>query len=129
MIVDAWGKDGVSGGVKGMLERSGTADSSVEGLSGGSGGGGGGGKSGGKKGGAKSQQAQVGDADLRPAFKALQTAWIRLVGNPFFVPEERPPMAVARGDGKGGGGEITSKRFIGEVRRIGDGWRPGLSSL
>lgn len=34
-------------------------------------------------------------------------------------------MAVASGKGKGGG--ITSGRFIGEVRRIGEGWRPGMA--
>lgn len=108
IIVDAWGKEGVSGGVKGMLERSGTSESLGEGR--------------GKKGG-KGAGGQVQAQDLKVAFKALQTAWIRLVGNPFFVLDEGP-----RG-GRGGRGAITSKRFEGEVRRVGEGWRPGVTTL
>lgn len=115
IIVDAWGKDGVSAGVKGMLERSGTADSSLSASSSLAGDGrGGGGKKGGKGGG-----AQVQAQDLKVAFKTLQTAWIRLLGNPFFVLEE----------GVKGAQGITSKRFVGEVRRVGEGWRPGLTVL
>ena len=103
-MVDSWGKEGKGGG--GGLERSGTGESLV-------------GEGRGKKGGGKGQvQAQ----DLKVAFRGLQTAWIRLVGNPFFVVDEGGP--------RGGGGEaITSKRFEEEVRRIGDGWRPGLTVL
>ena len=100
-----------------MLERTGTAES-VESLKG---------KKAGGKGGQKQGGQAVGDADLRPAFKALQTAWIRLVGSPFYAPEDRAPMAPGGGEGRGG--EITSKRFLGEVRRIGEGWRPGLTTL
>ena len=76
-------------------------------------------------GGRKSKAAQRAptDADLRPAFKALQTAYIRLLQNPFFVPDEHAPMAVAQGKGKGG--EITSPRFLREVRRIGEVWKLG----
>jgi hypothetical protein len=36
-------------------------------------------------------------------------------------------MAVAAGKGKGG--QITSKNFIQEVKRIGDAWKPGIGSL
>ena len=61
------------------------------------------------------------------AFKALQTAYIRLLQNPFYVPDEHTPMAVASGKGKGKGGKITSKRFIGEVKRIGEVWKPGAA--
>lgn len=61
------------------------------------------------------------------AFKALQTAYVRLLQNPFYVPDEHTPMAIAGGKGKGGG--ITSKRFVGEVKRIGDVWRPGSGSI
>lgn len=67
------------------------------------------------------------DADLKVAFKALQLAYIRLLQNPFYVPDEHSPMAVKQGKVKGG--EITSKKFLGEVRRIGEGWKPGLSTL
>lgn len=61
------------------------------------------------------------------AFKAIQTAYVRLLQNPFYVPDENTPMAVASGKGKGG--QITSKKFIQEVKRIGDNWRPGTSAL
>ena len=60
-------------------------------------------------------------------FKALQTAYVRLLQNPFYVPDEHTPMAAAGGKGKGG--RITSKKFIQEVKRIGDTWRPGMSAL
>lgn len=36
-------------------------------------------------------------------------------------------MAVA--GGRGNGGQITSKRFIQEVQRIGDVWKPGMSTV
>lgn len=57
--------------------------------------------------------------DLKGAFRALQGAWIRLMRNPFFVPDEMGP------GGGGGGKGITSPSFVGEVRRIGEVWRPG----
>jgi len=66
-------------------------------------------------------------ADMKPAFKALQTAYIRLLQNPFYMPDEHTPMAVANGKGKGG--EIKSPRFIREVKRIGETWRPGMSTI
>ncbi|KAL6715055.1 hypothetical protein ACLMJK_007316 [Lecanora helva] len=69
----------------------------------------------------------VTDGDMRVAFRALQTAYVRLLQNPFYVPDEHTPMAVASGKGKGG--QITSKRFIQEVNRIGENWKPGISAL
>ncbi|KAL8665481.1 MAG: hypothetical protein Q9202_002186 [Teloschistes flavicans] len=66
--------------------------------------------------------------DLRPAFKALQTAYIRLLQNPFYNPpsadERHAPMA-----GGSKSGEITSHKFIAEVKRIGELWRPGLEKV
>lgn len=55
-------------------------------------------------------------------FKQLQAAYIRLLQNPFFDPDEHSPV-----NGKGGK-KIGSKRFIEEVRVIGEGWMPGASS-
>ncbi|MCJ1465699.1 hypothetical protein MMC07_004318 [Pseudocyphellaria aurata] len=61
----------------------------------------------------------------RGAFRALQTAYIRLLQNPFYTPDEHTPMATANGDGKSG--EITSRQFIAAVRRIGEKWTPGMA--
>ncbi|TGZ83165.1 Sedlin [Ascodesmis nigricans] len=52
-----------------------------------------------------------GGEDLKPVFRALQTAYIRLVCNPFFENDEL--------------GAIKSKRFQKEVGDIVEGWRPG----
>ncbi|KAL8669718.1 MAG: hypothetical protein Q9168_005702 [Polycauliona sp. 1 TL-2023] len=65
--------------------------------------------------------------DLKPVFKALQTAYIRLLQNPFYTPDDHTPMAAA--NSRGSVGEITSKRFIAEVQRIGSVWRPGLDKV
>ncbi|KAI4131704.1 MAG: hypothetical protein LQ338_001105 [Usnochroma carphineum] len=65
--------------------------------------------------------------DVKPAFKALQTAYIRLLQNPFYTPDDHTPMATQSGGGKGG--EITSKKFIDEVKRIGNTWRLGLEKV
>ncbi|MDI1487332.1 MAG: hypothetical protein OHK93_006601 [Ramalina farinacea] len=93
IIVDAWGRGG-----RPSIERKATGD--------------------GKESKALAGRA-VQDAD---AFKALQTAYIRLLQNPFYKPDEHTPMVAAHGQGKSG--EIRSKKFIDEVRRIGDTWTP-----
>jgi len=36
---------------------------------------------------------------------------------------------AAAGGGKGRSGKITSQKFIKEVERIGNTWRPGLSTV
>ena len=66
---------------------------------------------------------------MRPAFKALQTAYIRLLQNPFYTPDEHSPMGMAGGKGRGDWGEIKSKRFVGEVRRVGEVWRVGMTTV
>ncbi|KAI4107731.1 MAG: hypothetical protein L6R37_001416 [Teloschistes peruensis] len=70
--------------------------------------------------------------DLRPAFKALQTAYIRLLQNPFYTPSAGPDEQHHAGGSRGGNnksGEITSPKFIAEVRRIGEVWRPGMERV
>ncbi|KAH8596347.1 Longin-like domain-containing protein [Bisporella sp. PMI_857] len=54
-------------------------------------------------------------------FKAMQAAYVKLLQNPFYEPDEHSPPT-----GKGGK-KITSKRFAGDMRRIGEGWTPGAS--
>ncbi|KAL9634618.1 MAG: hypothetical protein Q9164_003987 [Protoblastenia rupestris] len=101
IIIDTWGQGG-----KPVIERKGTGEGKeVRSVAG----------------------RGVQDADVRPAFKALQTAYIRLLQNPFYTPDEHTPMAVAHGKGKSG--EIKSKIFIREVRRIGELWKPGMSTI
>lgn len=49
----------------------------------------------------------------------MQTAYIRLLQNPFYDPDEHCPV-----NGKGGK-KIVSRRFVEDMRRIGEGWIPG----
>jgi trafficking protein particle complex subunit 2 len=55
------------------------------------------------------------------AFHALQTAYIRLMRNPFYIPDDHDPK-INRSRASL---EITSPGFIKEVQRIGRNWYPG----
>ncbi|KAE9976049.1 hypothetical protein BLS_002295 [Venturia inaequalis] len=68
------------------------------------------------------------DADLKPAFRALQTAYINLLRNPFYDPDEHSPSKSEQ-ERRIGSTQITSKGFIKEVARIGEAWTPGLTTL
>ncbi|TQV92086.1 Longin-like protein [Cordyceps javanica] len=63
------------------------------------------------------------DAELKPVFKAMQNAYVRLLQNPFYEPDAHTPP------GGRGGTKITSKRFADTMRRIGESWTPGVTSL
>lgn len=65
----------------------------------------------------------VRDGDVRVVFKAIQTAYIRLLQNPFFEPDAHSPTC-----GKGGK-KIQNRRFEGEIKRIGEAWKPGVTTL
>ena len=67
------------------------------------------------------------DAEVKPAFRAVQTAYIHLMLNPFYMPDERTPLQIANYGGRNP--EITSKRFISEIQRIGKAWYPGIGSI
>jgi len=56
-------------------------------------------------------------------FKAMQTAYVRLLQNPFYDPDLHSPPAGR------GGKKITSRRFIDDMRRIGETWTPGVANL
>ncbi|RMX74725.1 hypothetical protein D0869_12309 [Hortaea werneckii] len=60
------------------------------------------------------------------AFQALQTAYIRLLRNPFYVPDDHDPKLAKE---KRGSLQVTSPRFIKEVERIGKAWYPGISVI
>ncbi|TGO20823.1 hypothetical protein BPAE_0263g00010 [Botrytis paeoniae] len=49
----------------------------------------------------------------------MQAAYIRLLQNPFYDPDEHCPV-----NGKGGK-KIVSRKFVEDMRRIGEGWVPG----
>ncbi|KAK7754867.1 hypothetical protein SLS62_003181 [Diatrype stigma] len=63
------------------------------------------------------------DGELKPIFRAMQTAYVRLLQNPFYDPDEHAPL------GGRGGRKITSRRFSDEMRRIGEAWAPGVAIL
>ena len=67
------------------------------------------------------------DSDLKPAFRALQTAYIQWLRNPFYQPDDQPPMALANSAGRSA--QITNGRFIREVKRIGGVWAPGITNI
>ncbi|ETN45679.1 uncharacterized protein HMPREF1541_09512 [Cyphellophora europaea CBS 101466] len=67
------------------------------------------------------------DAEMKPAFRAVQTAYIQLMLNPFFTPEERTPLQLANSNGRPA--TITSKKFATELQRIGHAWSPGVTSI
>ena len=63
------------------------------------------------------------EGEMRPVFKAMQAAYIQLMQNPFFDPDEHSPPAGQ------GGRKITSRKFDGDMRRIGENWTPGVTNL
>ncbi|KAI1099245.1 snare-like protein [Jackrogersella minutella] len=65
------------------------------------------------------------ETELRVVFRAMQTAYVRLLQNPFYDPDEHAPLLPPAGGGK----RITSRKFAEEMRRIGEGWAPGVASL
>ena len=65
----------------------------------------------------------MGSADDMQVFKAMQTAYVKLLQNPFFDPDEHSPP------GGSGGKKITSKKFAEDMRRIGESWTPGVTTL
>ena len=63
------------------------------------------------------------EGEMRAVFKAMQVAYIRLMQNPFFDPDEHSPPAGH------GGSKITSRKFAEDMRRIGENWAPGVTTL
>ncbi|EGR53119.1 uncharacterized protein TRIREDRAFT_53462 [Trichoderma reesei QM6a] len=63
------------------------------------------------------------DAELKPVFRAMQSAYVRLLQNPFYDPDEHAPL------GGKGGKRITSKKFGDAMKRIGEAWTPGVTTL
>jgi hypothetical protein len=64
---------------------------------------------------------------ITKAFQALQTAYINLLRNPFYVPDEHDPRLSTKS--QGASLQIESPKFTSEVDRIGKAWYPGISAL
>ncbi|KAI4598118.1 hypothetical protein KJ359_003927 [Pestalotiopsis sp. 9143b] len=56
------------------------------------------------------------EGELKVVFRAMQTAYVRLLQNPFYDPDDATDLGTKR---------ITSRKFADEMRRIGDVWVPG----
>jgi hypothetical protein len=63
------------------------------------------------------------DGEMKIVFRAMQAAYVRLLQNPFYDPDEHSP-ALGRG-----GKKIQSRRFETDMRRIGETWAPGKMVL
>ncbi|KAF2431917.1 Sedlin [Tothia fuscella] len=87
-----------------------------------------GGGSGGRDDGKINAAVGVRDADLKPVFRALQQAYINLLRNPFYEPDEHSPARPGQ-EKKLGSTQITSFKFIKEVQRIGETWSPGITTI
>lgn len=70
--------------------------------------------------------AQINSYDLQ-AFRALQSAYIRLLQNPFYNPDDH--TAAAKVTSTRPSVSITDRKFINEVNRIGTSWAPGVTQL
>lgn len=66
---------------------------------------------------------------LTQAFHALQTAYIQLLQNPFYSPDDHLPLAKNAAVPTSTSQEITNKKFISEVKRIGESWAPGMAAV
>ena len=60
------------------------------------------------------------EGELKVVFRAMQTAYVRLLQNPFYDPD-----GANAGPGPRQQKKITSRRFTAEMRRIGEKWVPG----
>ncbi|KAI1850645.1 hypothetical protein JX266_003927 [Neoarthrinium moseri] len=62
------------------------------------------------------------EGELKVVFRAMQTAYVRLLQNPFYDPDE---AAAGAAGAAALGKRITSRKFAEEMRRIGEVWVPG----
>lgn len=54
-------------------------------------------------------------------FQALQTAYVQLLQNPFYAPDDRTPIAKATAPTS----TSLKTKFATEIKRIGDAWSSG----
>ncbi|KAJ5238677.1 hypothetical protein N7468_003296 [Penicillium chermesinum] len=65
------------------------------------------------------------EADLKPAFRALQTAYIQLLQNPFYSPDDHAPTSGSTVGSASSCQQVLNPRFIAAVKRVGEAWTPG----
>ncbi|KAL4911679.1 Sedlin [Aspergillus aurantiobrunneus] len=68
------------------------------------------------------------ESDLKPAFRALQTAYIQLLQNPFYSPGDHVTMTNGTVQ-TAKPSHITDQKFIAEVNKIGNSWTAGTTNL
>lgn len=66
------------------------------------------------------------DPDLKPVFRALQAAYIRLLQNPFYSPDDHVPTVKACATASNSL-HIIDHKFIADVKHIGEAWAPDVS--
>ncbi|KAJ5683194.1 hypothetical protein N7462_006359 [Penicillium macrosclerotiorum] len=67
------------------------------------------------------------DSDLKPAFRALQNAYIQLLQNPFYSPDDHAPTSEMAASSASSCQSISNPRFLADVQRIGANWAPGTA--
>ncbi|GLI80136.1 hypothetical protein PoHVEF18_008487 [Penicillium ochrochloron] len=67
------------------------------------------------------------DSDLKPAFRALQSAYIQLLQNPFYSPDDHAPTPGATAGAASACQPVSNPKFIADVQRIGESWAPGTA--
>ncbi|KAG2024457.1 hypothetical protein GB937_003648 [Aspergillus fischeri] len=70
--------------------------------------------------------ATLRESDLKPA--PLQTAYVQLLQNPFYFPDDYTPTAKTTASSSNAS-QIVDRKFIAAVKRIGDTWAPGMTGL
>ncbi|CAI7618443.1 hypothetical protein N7533_004756 [Penicillium manginii] len=68
------------------------------------------------------------DADVKPAFRSLQSAYIQLLQNPFYSPDDHAPAPGSAASAASNSLPISNPKFIAEVQRIGETWVPGATA-
>jgi hypothetical protein len=62
------------------------------------------------------------------AFRALQNAYIQLLQNPFYSPDDHVTMTTGAIQAAKPS-LITDQKFLAEVNQIGNLWSPGVTNL
>lgn len=61
------------------------------------------------------------------AFRALQSAYIQLLQNPFYSPDDHVPTPGATAGAASACQPVSNPKFIADVKRIGESWAPGAT--